>query len=88
MYLGTQFGARTDADYQTFKQLGVNHINGFPDISHHNWTVNNHGESIAMYILGGYASVTYPFREANSAAIVPLFRQNNTFVYLRQRGLR
>lgn len=48
----------------------------------HNWTVNNHGESIAMYILGGYASVTYPFREANSAAIVPLFRQNNTFVYL------
>ena len=41
MYLGTQFGARTDADYQTFKQLGVNHINGFPDISHHNWTVNN-----------------------------------------------
>jgi len=37
MHLGTQFGARTDADYETFKQLGVNHINGFPEISHQNW---------------------------------------------------
>ena len=26
MYLGTQFAARTDADYETFKQLGVNNI--------------------------------------------------------------
>ena len=31
MYLGTQFAARTDTDYETFKQLGVNNINGFPD---------------------------------------------------------
>ena len=41
MYLGTQFAARTDADYETFKQLGVNHINGFPEISHQNWTSSN-----------------------------------------------
>ena len=41
MHLGTQFGARTDADYATFKQLGVNHINGFPEISHQNWTSSN-----------------------------------------------
>ncbi len=41
MHLGTQFGARTDADYETFKQLGVNHINGFPEISHQNWTSSN-----------------------------------------------
>ena len=38
MYLGTQFAARTDADYETFKQLGVNNINGFPDVQHQNWT--------------------------------------------------
>ena len=31
MYLGTQFAARTDSDYETFKQLGVNNINGFPE---------------------------------------------------------
>ena len=41
MYLGTQFAARTDSDYETFKQLGVNNINGFPDVSHQNWTVEN-----------------------------------------------
>tara|TARA_B100001029_G_C15063865_1_gene461445 strand:+ start:3040 stop:4029 length:990 start_codon:yes stop_codon:yes gene_type:complete len=41
MYLGTQFAARTDADYETFKQLGVNHINGFPEIGHQNWTSSN-----------------------------------------------
>ena len=41
MYLGTQFAARTDADYETFKQLGVNNINGFPDVQHQNWTPKN-----------------------------------------------
>ncbi|GIS28216.1 MAG: hypothetical protein CM15mP129_04130 [Chloroflexota bacterium] len=41
MYLGTQFAARTDADYETFKQLGVNNINGFPDVQHQKWTVEN-----------------------------------------------
>ena len=41
MYLGTQFAARTDADYETFKQLGVNNINGFPDVQHQNWTTEN-----------------------------------------------
>ena len=34
MYLGTQFAARTDSDYETFKQLGVNNINGFPETPH------------------------------------------------------
>jgi len=38
MYLGTQFAARSGADYETFKQLGVDHINGFPENSHQNWT--------------------------------------------------
>ena len=41
MYLGTQFAARTDSDYETFKQLGVNNINGFPETPHQNWTVEN-----------------------------------------------
>ena len=41
MYLGTQFAARTDLDYETFKQLGVNNINGFPETPHQNWTTNN-----------------------------------------------
>ncbi len=41
MYLGTQLAARTDADYQTFKQLGVNHINGFPEVPHQNWKTEN-----------------------------------------------
>ena len=41
MYLGTQFAARTDSDYETFKQLGVNNINGFPDTPHQNWATDN-----------------------------------------------
>ena len=41
MYLGTQFAARTDSDYETFKQLGVNNINGFPETPHQNWTTDN-----------------------------------------------
>ena len=41
MYLGTQFAARTASDYETFKQLGVNNINGFPETPHQNWTVEN-----------------------------------------------
>ena len=46
MYLGTQFAARTDADYETFKQLGVNNINGFPDVPVYSFLVMPHNKDI------------------------------------------
>ena len=41
MYTGTQQTIRKDSDYKTFKQLGVNHISGHPEIPHQQWTANN-----------------------------------------------
>ena len=41
MYTGTQQTIRKDTDYKTFKQLGVNHICGQPEIPHQQWTANN-----------------------------------------------
>ena len=41
MYTGTQQGITKDSDYETFKQLGVNHISGHPEVPHQQWTAEN-----------------------------------------------
>ena len=41
MYTGTQQRITKDTDYETFKQLGVNHISGYPEVPHQQWTSSN-----------------------------------------------
>ena len=41
MYTGTQQRITKDTDYETFKQLGVNHISGHPEAPHQQWTSSN-----------------------------------------------
>ncbi|MBM3957122.1 MAG: mannonate dehydratase, partial [Gemmatimonadetes bacterium] len=41
MYLGTQFRARNDDDYRVLAQLGVDHICGWPEEQHREWTADS-----------------------------------------------
>ncbi len=45
MYLGTQLKPRNDDDYRVWAQLGVNHICGWPEVPHTEWTA----ETLSAY---------------------------------------
>jgi len=40
MHLGTQLPARNDDDYRVLAQLGVNHVCGWPEAPHSEWTAD------------------------------------------------
>lgn len=48
----------------------------------HNWTTRNTGFSLAVAYLGGFSTVSYPYREFYYSARVPIYRGQNTFGYL------
>lgn len=48
----------------------------------HNWTTNNNGESVGVAYLGGYSTVTFPYRDNYSANANPISRGQTTFTWL------
>lgn len=47
-----------------------------------NTTQSATGDGVFLYYLGGYTNITYPQTAAYNSATIPIYRQNNTFVYI------
>ena len=47
----------------------------------HNWTENNKGESVAVAYLGGYSTVTFPYRNNTNNNTVLIARGQTTFTW-------